>query len=124
MKDLFGGVYVAVFFVALLIAVAVGIAGAETLTWDRNSETDMKDYQVWACFTPNCVVIKAPGTLQPGTIPQPASGVKPQYQTDLTNKEGSIAVSARDISLNESGLSVAVPFDKKAPLPPTNPVLQ
>jgi hypothetical protein len=97
---------------------------AATLTWDRNSEADMKDYQVWACFTPNCVVIKSPGMLQPGTVNQPASGVKPQYNIDLTGKEGAAAVSARDQSLNESGLSVAVPFDQKPPTTPTNPAFQ
>ena len=99
-------------------------AAAATLVWDRNSESDMKDYQVWACFTLNCVVVKSPANLQPGTVPQTASGVKPSVAFDTTNKEGSVAVSARDQSLNESGLSVAVPFDQKAPAIPTNPGFQ
>jgi hypothetical protein len=84
----------------------------------------MLDYQVWACFTPNCIVAKTPGMLQPGTVLQPPAGVKPSYVIDLTGREGAIAVSARDQSLNESGLSVSVPFDRKAPAVPTGPALR
>lgn len=43
----------------ILVVLTIGAnAEAATLIWDRNTEADMKDYQVWACFTPNCVVIK------------------------------------------------------------------
>ncbi len=98
-------------------------AEAADLVWDRNGESDMKDYQVWACFTPNCVVTKSATTLQ-GTVPQPAVGAIPKFTIDLTNKEGAMAVSARDQSTNESGLSVSVPFDVKAPAVPVNPRLQ
>jgi len=101
----------------------VGWAEAATLTWDRNGESDLKDYQVWACFTPACVIVKSASTLQPVTVVQTASGVKPSVVLDLAGKEGAVAVSARDLSLNESGLSVAVPFDFKAPVAPTNPQL-
>lgn len=97
---------------------------AATLVWDRNNETDMKDYQVYACFTPSCVVVKSPGMLQPGAVLQPAVGLKPQYVIDIAGKEGAVAISARDQSTNESGLSVAVPFDQKAPSVPTNPAFQ
>jgi len=110
--------------VLFLAVVSVTSAFSATLEWDRNAETDMKDYQVWACFTLNCVVVKNSGNLQPGTVVQPAVGVKPTYTIDLIDKEGSVAVSARDLTLNESGLSVAVPFDKKAPSTPTNAVLK
>lgn len=99
-------------------------AFAATLTWDRNSEPDMQDYQVWACFTPNCVVIKSPGMLQPGTVVQPAVGAKPTYTMDLAGKTGSLAVSARDTSLNESELSLPVNFDKLPPATPANLMLQ
>lgn len=110
---------------ALVLALGcAGLAEAATLTWDRNAETDMQDYQVWACFTPSCVVVKSAATLQPGTVVQPATGVNPQYVIDLAGREGSIAVSARDQSLNESGLSVPVPFDQKAPAVPANPHFQ
>lgn len=112
----------------LVCCVLLGSLGslsyAATLTWDRNAEPDLKDYQVWACFTPSCVVIKSPGTLQPGPVLQPASGQTPQYTLDIAGKEGAAAISARDQSLNESGLSVSVPFDQKAPAVPANPAFQ
>ena len=115
---------VGVIFAALCLIGMLMIPTAEAadLAWDRNTEADMKDYQVWACFTPSCVVIKSPANLQ-ATVPQSASGVVPKW-TVPAGQEGSVAVSARDQSLNESGLSVAVPFDVKAPLIPANPRLQ
>lgn len=109
--------------VILMLALPVTVSAA-TLTWERNTETDMKDYQVWACFTPSCVVIKSSSMLQPGLITQPAVGVKPTASLNTTGKEGSVAVSARDQSLNESGLSVPANFDQVAPLTPANLILQ
>lgn len=96
---------------------------AATLEWDRNGENDMKDYQVWACFLPNCTVLKLPGNLM-GVVSQPAVGVKPSFALDLADKEGTISVSARDLSTNESGLSVPLNFDKVAPLTPANTTLR
>ncbi|HMU54858.1 MAG TPA: hypothetical protein PKA61_07620 [Nitrospira sp.] len=112
--------------VVMLLVLSAFASSAESanLTWDRNSEPDMKDYQVYACFTPNCVLIKSPSMLQPGTVLQPAAGVSPQYVLDIVGKEGAAAVTARDQSLNESPLSVPVPFDQKAPPAPLNPRLQ
>ena len=107
----------------LLGFVCAGWASAATLSSDRNSETDMKDYQVWICQTPNCVVVKSASTLQPTTIAQPAVGVRPSMVVDLTGKEGAFALSARDLSLNERVLSVQVPFDFKGPTAPLNPQL-
>ena len=107
----------------MAIFLCVGWASATTLSSDRNSETDMKDYQVWICQTPNCVVVKSASTLQPTTIAQPAVGVRPSMVVDLTGKEGAFAMSARDLSLNESVLSVQVPFDFKGPTAPLNPQL-
>jgi hypothetical protein len=107
---------------AILMSLAVPTAEAVSLVWDRNAEADMKDYQIWACFTPSCVVIKNAASLQ-GTVPQTASGVIPTWPIPA-GQEGSVAVSARDQSLNESGLSVPVPFDVKAPGVPVNPHLQ
>lgn len=106
-----------------LCLVCVGSVEAANLLWDRNAEPDMKDYQVYACFTANCVVVKGPGTLQTPPIPQPASGVIPSWPIPA-NKEGSAAISARDLSTNESGLSVSVPFDSLAPAIPANPRIQ
>jgi len=95
---------------------------AATLQWDRNAEEDMLDYQVWACETPNCVVVKAPANLK-ATVPQTAAGVVPQWVIPATLLEGTFAVSARDNSRNESGLSVPVPFDQRPPAVPSNPRL-
>ncbi len=111
-------------FVLAAVICAPMLAMAATLDWDRNSEPDMKDYQVYACFTPSCVVIKSATMIQPGTVLQPAVGVKPSYVIDVAGKEGSVAVTARDQSLNESPLSVPVPFDQKAPDSPKNPALR
>lgn len=108
----------------LVRLLSVAPAEAATLEWDRNSEVDMQDYQVWACFTANCVVTKAPAMLQPGTVPQPVVGVKPTAVLDIAGKEGAVAVSARDTSLNESGLSVSRPFDQKPPATPPQPVFR
>lgn len=103
-----------------LLVPIMGTAYAESLQWVRNSEPDMKDYQVYACFTPSCVLIKSGSTLQPGNVSQPAAGVVPSFIMNLAGKEGSIGVLARDLSLNESALSV-IPFDKTPPLSPANP---
>lgn len=107
---------------AVLALGCAGLGEAATLTWDRNTEPDMRDSQVWACFTPNCIVTKSPTMLQ-GTVPQPATG-NPTFVLDTAGREGSVAVSARDQSLNESGLSVPVPFDLKPPANPSNPRFQ
>jgi len=110
----------------LVLLSAIGCvtwAHAATLSSDRNSEPDMKDYQVWICQTVNCVVVKSAATLHPTTIPQPAVGVRPSLVVDLMGKEGAFALSARDLSLNESVLSVQLPFDFKGPTAPLNPQL-
>lgn len=102
----------------------VNLSPAAVLEWDRNIEPDIQDYQVWACFIPGCVIVKSATTLQPGVVLQPAVGAKPSYTIDITNKEGAVSVSARDTSLNESGLSVSVPFDQRPPLTPTGVVIK
>jgi ABC-type iron transport system FetAB permease component len=108
-------------YLLLLFVLLPMPALAATLEWDRNTESDMKDYQVWACFTANCVVIKSAATLQPGTVLQPAVGVTPSYVLNIVGLEGNVAVSARDLSLNESALSVPAPFDAKGPGAPVAP---
>ena len=110
------------FLGAILIVPSLAIAA--TLTWDRNTELDMKDYAVYACFTANCVVTKTSTMLQPGFTLQPVVGVLPTHILDIVGKEGSVAVTARDQALNESGLSVQVPFDVKAPVSPGGPRFQ
>lgn len=95
------------------------IAGqAQTLTWDANTEPDIKDYGVYMCFIPGCTVAKNATMLQ-SYVNHPTT----TYPiTALT--EGRVAVTARDQTGNESGLSVSVPFDAKAPRIPTNPAVR
>lgn len=112
-----------VIFAVMCLSLWSAPAEAKDLIWDRNAESDMQDYQVWACETPNCVVLKTQANLK-ATVPQTAAGVNPKWTLPSTFQEGSLAVSARDKSLNESGLSVAVPFDQVAPAIPANPRLQ
>jgi hypothetical protein len=83
----------------------------------------MQDYRVFACFTPGCIVTLTPTMLQ-GTVLQSAVGVRPLLLIDLTNKEGKLAVSARDTALNESGLSVPLGFDFVGPTIPKNLLLK
>jgi hypothetical protein len=103
----------------------VGSADAATLTWNRNAEPDVKDYQVYACFTPNCIVTKSSAQLQPGgPILQTPAGTRPAYVIDLAGKEGALGVVVRDQSLNESSMSVPLPFDLLAPSPAAGLTLQ
>lgn len=108
----------------MVVVLITGNLHAATLEWDRNPESDMKDYLVYACFTPSCVLVKSPSTLQPSPVVQPALGVKPSFVIDLSNKQGFIGVSARDQSANESGLSVPLPFDQVTPSIPANLILR
>lgn len=108
----------------LLVIFCIGgalSAEAATLIWDRNSETDMLDYKVRQCSTAGCVVALTDPVI--ATVLQTATGVKPSIAVTPVGA-GAYAVTARDISLNESGLSVQLPFDKQAPSIPANLTLQ
>ena len=109
--------------VCCLSLLSAGPTLAATLDWDRNAEPDMKDYQVYGCFTANCVLIKSSSTLL-GTVVQTASGVRPSMAVLTAGKEGSLGVVARDQSLNESGLSVPLNFDQVAPQSPVGLTLR
>lgn len=91
---------------------------AATLEWDRNVEPDMDKYNVRLCFTTGCTVTMA--TALAGTTLQTVAGTVPAF-TLPNGFEGSAAVSAVDKTGNESGLSVQIPFDAKAPSIPINP---
>jgi hypothetical protein len=99
------------------------IAQAATLTWDRNTEPDVKEYEIYGCFSPGCMVAQTQ-EMKIATIPVTATGVNPTYELDLAGKEGALAISASDTSGNKSGLSVAVPFDQASPMIPANPTLR
>lgn len=111
-----------VFFGLCVLASFAMRANAATLQWDRNTETDMKDYEVYSCTpNPTCTVQQSV-TSRIGVVPQPAVGVVPSFAIP-TGTEGKLAVSGSDLTGNEGPLSVAVPFDVKAPGAPVNPRL-
>jgi hypothetical protein len=111
-------------YIAMLVLVVFLplTAQALTLEWTRNTETDMKDYGVYSCSTVGCTVVVSPAT-QVATVPQPLVGVVPSWPIPA-GTQGRIGVTARDTSLNESALSVTIPFDAVAPSIPVNPVLK
>jgi len=101
---------------ALMLIIPVTLQ-AQVLTWDKNTEPDMKDYGVYSCEVSGCLVTKTPTMLR-GYVNHPTV----TFPLPL-GKEGSIAVTARDVSGNESGLSVSIPFDLAPPKVPVNPRL-
>ena len=103
-------------FFAFFAITAPAFAGS--LQWDLNTEADMDHYNVYACLSPGCTVLQSPAMKQPNPVVQPAAGIVPS--TPLPVGEGVMAVSAVDHSGNESGLSVSIPFDAKAPTAPVN----
>lgn len=108
----------AFFFIFTIAAPAF----AGTLDWDRNTEADMDHYNVYACTdAPGCTVLQT-AAMKLGSVPQPAAGVVPAFPLPVA--EGMTAVSAVDHSANESGLSVSIPFDAKAPGVPAHPRIQ
>lgn len=104
------------------IALVATLASAATLQWDRNAEADMKEYEVYTCTpNPTCTVQQV-ATSRVGIVPQVAVGVIPSFVIPA-GTEGKVAVSASDLTGNESGLSVSIPFDAKGPGAPLNPRL-
>lgn len=105
-------------FLLLCVFVPLRDVFALTLDWDRNTETDLQDYTVYACFTPGCTVAVQPA-LKIGTVPQSAVGVRPSFVLPPSS-QGKVGVTASDTTGNQSGLSVTVPFDSLPPIPPVN----
>ena len=102
--------------ITLWILLATAPAFALTATWKNNTESDMKDYVVYLCKVKGCVVQQDPAQ-QAAVIPFNAA-VVPTWQIP-NGFEGTLAVSARDTSGNESGLSNQVPFDTSKPGTPS-----
>lgn len=96
-------------------------AFALTATWDKDTVTDMKDYGVYMCFTKGCTVVKSAAMLQ--SYVSHVATVNPSVPIPPST-EGGVAVSARDLSLNESVVTVTVPFDQMAPPVPASLVVQ
>lgn len=107
----------------MLSLLLVGTASAATLSWDRSPEADVKEYDIYTC-TPvaTCTVLSTTAT-RIGTVQQTAVGVVPSFVLP-PGTEGKVAVTASDLTGNESPVSVSIPFDAKAPAAPINPRLQ
>lgn len=101
-----------------MVLVSVVPAFALTATWTPNTEADMKEYVMYMCKVKGCVVAQS-ADQQVAVIPhsQTPSWVLP------ASIEGTIAVSARDTSGNESGLSNQAPFDSAPPKAPAGAVV-
>lgn len=106
--------------VGVLALCYVGLANAATeANWARNGEADVKEYNVYACQPSGCVATKNAAMKITPAIPQTAAGVRPKWALPV-GMEGSVGVTAVDTAGNESGLSVPVPFDTKAPAIPSD----
>jgi len=114
---------------ALLLTILMCVWSTEvlahtTLTWDRNTETDMKEYRIYSCpgtqATPCTPTISA---TPEAIVVQPTTGTSVQYQPGV-GKEAWYGVTAVDTANNQSGLSTTAFFDSKAPGVPKNLVPQ
>lgn len=102
----------------LTLTLAVTPAFALTASWNPNAETDMKEYGVYMCKVKGCAVQRIPEQ-QVAVVPHVNGTARPTWV--LPNQlEGTLAVTARDTSGNESELSNQVPFDSLAPKVPTD----
>lgn len=93
-------------------------AFAINLEWNRNSEADMRDYNVYVCQVAGCTV-QPIASAKVGTVVQPAVGVIPKFTLAPTFTVGAVAVTAVDTSGNESALSNTVFFDVAPPGAPS-----
>lgn len=98
------------------IVLAASPAFALTATWKNNTESDMKEYAVYMCKVKGCTVARE-AAQQVAIVPFNAAVVPTWVLPNVI--EGTLAVTARDTSGNESELSNQVPFDTQAPKAPT-----
>ena len=97
----------------LIVIMWAGVAWAApptSLVWDRNTEPDMLEYNVYTCSSSaTCVP-----NVSIGTVPQPAIGTVPKFMIPA-NTQGRAAVTAVDLVGNESNKSNVISYDKQAP---------
>ena len=62
------------YFIVIFSGLVLPVLAFADVDWSPNSEPDMKDYQVYGCLTPSCVLIKASSTFL-GTVPQTTGAV-------------------------------------------------
>lgn len=106
-----------VVFMTGLLCLSAMPAFALTAEWTRNTESDMREYNMYMCESVGCTVVKSSAMLK-AIIPQTAVGVNPTWPMP-TGKVGAISVTAVDTSGNESDLSNVVTFDTITPGAPT-----
>ena len=99
----------------LLVAMPIWAAPPTNFVWDRNTEADVDHYNVFTCGTSATCVPNA----NIGMVLQPAIGATPTFGIPA-NTQGRAAVTAVDLTGNESALSNVVPFDRLAPSAPAN----
>lgn len=104
------------FFIFGIVLAVSPPAFALTATWKNNTEPDMKEYVVYLCKVKGCTVIQD-AAQQVAVVPFNAA-VVPTWAIP-TGIDGTLAVSAKDTSGNESGLSNQVPFDQSKPSTPS-----
>lgn len=112
--------------VAVLLFGLSGLAQADTFgDWAPNAEPDLAGYNVYACVivapATTCTVAKTAAFKQTPSIAKTAAGVRPVWNIPV-GKQGMWAVTAFDNAAisNESGLSVALPFDTTVPAIPAD----
>lgn len=101
----------------LLLATTVSFAA--TLEWNRNSESDMKQYNVYICRVAGCVSSDV-GQTWVGVVSQPVVGLKPFFVLP-DNVIGAVAVTAENVSGQKSGPSVSLPFTTVPVVIPVTP---
>lgn len=79
-----------------------------TFSWDRNTESNMADYVVYACWTKDCTNLTAIGTVR-----HPVVDRGPEFQVYIVGKVGAFAVTARNTAGRESKFSNLVNFDRR-----------
>lgn len=89
----------------------------KTLVWDRNIESDMKEYRIYLCLVVQCTATK--GATPTAVVPQPPDGTIPTWTLPI-GVEGAAVVTAVDRDDLESEESNMVSFETKAPGPPSN----
>lgn len=105
----------------LLILLPVLASAHTTLSWDRNTETNMKEYHVYSCpgpeATPCTPVISA---TPEAIVAHPTTGTGRINYLPGSGKEAWYGVTAVDTASNESVLSQVLFFDSKPPAAPAN----
>lgn len=104
-----------VFCAVLAVCLSAVDGFALTLEWDRNTESDMDHYEVFACSTSaTCVPGTAIVDKLTADVPQSAIGLSPSVVIPQ-GRQGRVGVIAVDTVGNRSPLSNIVSFTDATP---------